>query len=162
MAGKRQPVEVVQANGRKHLTKAEIETRKTVEVKAPCPKTVKPPKYLSDTLKKKFRAIAKRLIELGIFSDLDADCLARYLLAEQDYLHISQQLQEAIATKDIGTMETLSKIQTRYFTQCSRSASDLGLTISKRCQLIVPRPPDDPAANDPLAKLLQLQPKKSS
>ena len=36
MAGQRQPTDLVVMNGRKHLTKAEIEARKNAEVTAPC------------------------------------------------------------------------------------------------------------------------------
>mgnify|MGYP007066182257 CR=1 FL=1 len=35
MAGQRQPTDLVVMNGRKHLTKAEIEARKNAEVTAP-------------------------------------------------------------------------------------------------------------------------------
>ena len=46
MAGQRQPTDLVVMNGRKHLTKAEIEARKNAEVVAPNDK-VKPPSYLT-------------------------------------------------------------------------------------------------------------------
>ena len=35
MAGQRQPIALVQAKGKKHLTKAEIAERERTEVKAP-------------------------------------------------------------------------------------------------------------------------------
>lgn len=58
MAGQRQPTDLVVMNGRKHLTKAEIEARKNAEVVAPNDK-VKPPSYLTPEQKKKFRKIVE-------------------------------------------------------------------------------------------------------
>ena len=54
MAGQRQPIELVVAKGKKHLTKAEIEERKRTEVKAPADKVTAPP-YLTPEQKKKFK-----------------------------------------------------------------------------------------------------------
>lgn len=156
MAGKRQPTDLVLLNGRKHLTKAEIEARRASEIKAPAPKSkrVKPPAYLPESLHKKFRSLAKQLIEIGILAEIDYDSLARYLLAEQAYLAVTEQVNRAIANQAISLLDDLSKTQARYFNQCSRAAADLGLTISSRCRLVVPKPPEDEAADDPLACLL--------
>lgn len=157
MAGTRQPTDLVVLNGRKHLTKAETEARRAAEVKAPTPqsKRVKPPAYLPKSLHKKFRSLAKQLIEIGILAEIDYDCLARYLLAEQAYLAVTDQVGRAIANQAISLLDDLSKTQTRYFNQCSRAAADLGLTISSRCRLVVPKPPEDPAAGDPMAEMLR-------
>lgn len=46
MAGQRQPIELVLAKGSKHLTKKEIEERKSSEVK-PITDDISPPPYLS-------------------------------------------------------------------------------------------------------------------
>lgn len=155
MAGRRQPTELVLLNGRKHLTKAETEARRAAEVKAPRPKRVKPPAYLPESLHKKFRSLAKQLMEIGILAEIDYDCLARYLLAEQAYLAVTEQVNRAIANQAIALLEDLSKTQTRYFNQCSRAAADLGLTISSRCRLVVPKPPEDAAAGDPMTEMLR-------
>ena len=156
MAGTRQPTDLVVENGRKHLTKAEIEARRAAEVKAPTPqsKRVKPPAYLPKSLHKKFRSLAKQLIEIGILAEIDYDCLARYLLAEQAYLAVTDQVGRVIANQAISLLDDLSKTQTRYFNQCSRAAADLGLTISSRCRLVVPKPPEDEAAGDPINAVL--------
>ena len=58
MAGTRQPIEVIQAKGRKHLTKAEIENRQKTEIKA-ADDQVLPPAYLSAKQKKRFKATAQ-------------------------------------------------------------------------------------------------------
>lgn len=157
MAGPRQPTDLLVLNGRKHLTKAEAEARRAAEVKAPPPKSkrVKPPAYLPESLHKKFRALAKQLIEIGILAEIDYDCLARYLLAEQAYLAVTEQVNRVIENQAISLLEDLSKTQTRYFNQCDRAAAALGLTISSRCRLVVPKPPEDEAAGDPLAEMLR-------
>ena len=61
MAGQRQPIELVVAKGRKHLTKSEIEQRRNSEVKAKNDK-VKPPQNLTKDEKKEFKKIANELI----------------------------------------------------------------------------------------------------
>lgn len=157
MSGSRQPTDLVLLNGRKHLTKAETEARRAAEVKAPKPKgkRVKPPAYLPESLHKKFRSLAKQLIEIGILAEIDYDCLARYLLAEQAYLAVTEQVNRAIANQAITLLDDLSKTQTRYFNQCSRAAADLGLTISSRCRLVVPEPPKDEADEDPMTAMLR-------
>ena len=156
MAGPRQPIDLLEYKGNKHLTKAETEARRAAEVKAPAPqsKRVKPPAYLPKSLHKKFRSLAKQLIEIGILAEIDYDCLARYLLAEQAYLAVTEQVNRAIANQAISLLDDLSKTQTRYFNQCSRAAADLGLTISSRCRLAVPKPPEDPAEGDPINDML--------
>lgn len=156
MAGPRQPIDLLEYKGNKHLTKAETEARRAVEVKAPAPqsKRVNPPAYLPKSLHKKFRSLAKQLIEIGILAEIDYDCLARYLLAEQAYLAVTEKVNRAIANQAISLLDDLSKTQTRYFNQCSRAAADLGLTISSRCRLVVPKPPEDPAAGDPINAVL--------
>ena len=156
MAGPRQPIDLLAYKGNKHLTKAETEARRAAEVKAPAPqsKRVKPPAYLPKSLHKKFRSLAKQLIAIGILAEIDYDCLARYLLAEQAYLAVTDQVGRVIANQAISLLDDLSKTQTRYFNQCRRAAADLGLTISSRCRLVVPKPPEDPAADDPINAVL--------
>lgn len=157
MPGPRQPTDLVVLNGRKHLTKAETEARRAAEVKAPPPKSkrIKPPAYLPESLHKKFRTLAKQLIEIGILAEIDYDCLARYLLAEQAYLAVTEQVNRAIAGGAITLLDDLSKTQTRYFNQCDRAAAALGLTISSRCRLVVPKPPKDESEDDPMTKMLR-------
>ena len=58
MAGKRQPLAVLQANGRKHLTKAEIAERSAAEVHLKKPKRISVPVWLPEDLKGDFRKIS--------------------------------------------------------------------------------------------------------
>lgn len=95
MAGQRQPTDLVVMNGRKHLTKAEIEARKNAEATAPCDK-VRPPSYLTPEQKKQFRKIAKELLEIKLISNLDCDALARLLIAQTQYIEITEQIRAMV------------------------------------------------------------------
>ena len=132
MAGQRQPTDLVVMNGRKHLTKAEIEARKNAEVVAPNDK-VKPPSYLTPEQKKKFRKIAKELLEIKLIANVDCDALARLLIAQDQYIEITQQIRATPLMEDAPVYETKTK-------QCRQGASDFGLTVSSRCRLVVPKP----------------------
>ena len=105
MAGQRQPTDLVVMNGRKHLTKAEIEARKNAEVVAPNDK-VKPPSYLTPEQKKKFRKIAKELLEIKLIANVDCDALARLLIAQDQYIEITQQIRATPLMEDIPVYET--------------------------------------------------------
>lgn len=167
MAGRRQPIQLVQAKGKKHLTKAEIEERERSEVKAPSDK-VTAPSYLTPGQKKAFRKTVKELREIDLISNLDIDALARLIIAQDKYREITEQITSMplmlTITKEVGKdengepimkdyevvnsqVERLAKIQDRYFRQCRQGAADFGLTVSSRCRLVVPKAPDPPKGN---------------
>ena len=91
MPGKRQPTDLVVANGRKHLSQSEEAERRAGEIRVEPPKTAKAPKWLPEGLRKDFRALGKRLIAAGLYTDLDADTLGRYLLAHHQWLIATQE-----------------------------------------------------------------------
>ena len=138
MAGKRQPVELIIANGRKNLTKAEIEYRKNAELKVPVG-GCSPPDYLPEKLKKEFESLADKLIDVGIMTELDVDLLARYLLSKQAYLGLTSRYMKMISSGDPASVEKVANLQDKSFKQCQSAARDLGLTISSRCKLVVPK-----------------------
>lgn len=138
MAGTRQPTDVVVANGRKHLSKAEEAERRSKEVSVAPAKTAKPPKWLPEALKKDFRAIGKQLIKAGIYTDLDADTLGRYLISHQQWLAATKQTQKYLNALDVENAEAWSRMQERYFKQARNCANDMGLTVTSRCRLVVP------------------------
>lgn len=165
MAGQRQPTDLVVMKGKKHLTKAEIEARKNAEVIAPNDK-VKPPAYLTQTQKKKFRQLAKELLEIRLIANVDCDALARLLIAQDQYIEITQKIRETPLMVDVpvyetqknpltgkeervqigkmtvvnGERERLMIIQDRCMKQCRQGAADFGMTVSSRCRLVVPKP----------------------
>lgn len=136
----KEPTDLLLVKGKKHLTKAEIEERKAQEIKAPAD-NVQAPSYLPDELKEEFDRIALELIDIGIMSNLDSEALARNIVAESQYQKVSVRLMK-MKTFGAKYMELL-KIQKELFKQARDSASDLGLTISSRCKLVVPKKNDD-------------------
>lgn len=144
MARPRQPIALVQAKGAKHLTKSEIAKREAEELSVPIPAIVEPPDYIADAPKlvEEFNDIAAKLIALKILTELDADSLARYLLAKQNYLQYTSLLNSAIRKNKVAEMATIQTMQDKAFKQVRAAASDLGLTISSRCRLVVPQAPE--------------------
>ncbi|MCI8483493.1 MAG: phage terminase small subunit P27 family [Lachnospiraceae bacterium] len=152
MARPRQPIDLIVAKGKKHLTKAEYEERKKTEISAPCDK-IEAPDYLSKKEKEKFHEIAQELKEIGIMSNLDCDILARYIRAATEYEKVTKQLGKIKFTPDKKSMVSeevqiaeqiekynyLQKIQARLERQCNADARELGLTISSRCKLVMPK-----------------------
>lgn len=143
MARPRQPIALVQAKGKKHLTKEEIAKREAEELRVPTPLVVEPPEYLEGAPKlvEEFNDLAEKLIALKILTELDADSLARYILAKQNYLKYTELLNGAIRKNKVAEMAAIQTMQDKAFKQVRAAASDLGLTISSRCRLVVPEAP---------------------
>ncbi|MEM1494203.1 phage terminase small subunit P27 family [Bacillus velezensis] len=153
MARPRQPVDLLLVKGKKNLTKQEIEERRAQEVKAPNDK-VKAPSYLPKDLKREFKKRADELKNIGIMTNLDVDALARFLFAQKQYLEMTEVLLEtpitALVEDDDGnkfevankTYSDLLINQDKLFKQCRQASSDLGLTISSRCKLVIPKKDD--------------------
>ena len=137
MAGQRLPIEVVQARGSKHLTKAEIQERKEREIK-PITDDIIAPDYLTKKQKDTFYKLASQLEKLKIMGETDVDALARYIVANDSYVHATKQLRKSEVKNDPMKYESWSKIQERNFKMVRASANDLGLSISSRCKLVVP------------------------
>lgn len=137
MARPRLPVEVVQARGAKHLTKAEIQERNKSEVK-PIADNIVAPDYLTKKQKDEFYKISSQLQKLKIMGETDVDALARYITANDSYVHATKKLRTAEVKADPLLFDAWSKIQERNFKMVRAAANDLGLTISSRCKLVVP------------------------
>lgn len=139
MAGKKQPIELVVANGKKHLTKAEIEQRKSTEVKANSDK-IKPPTHLTKEEKKQFKKISKELIDIGIMGNVDCEILAMYVESLTEYNKNSLELKQLNPRKNYEDYNKIAIEKDRCIKQCRGFASDMGLTISSRCRLVLPKP----------------------
>lgn len=164
MAGygkQREPIDLIIAKGKKHLTKEEIEERRNSEINIDDYKNVKAPSYLSKKQKNEFTEIATKLVDIGIMSELDEDCLARYLIAKDNYLKFTKLLNSAMKNKtskkykEDAEMQRILSLdiesyliqQDRAFKQCNTCADKLGLTITSRCRLQVPQAPEKPKEN---------------
>lgn len=146
MAGKKQPIELVVANGKKHLTKAEIEQRKSTEVKANSDK-IKPPAHLTKEEKKQFKKISKELIDIGIMGNVDCEILAMYVESLTEYNKNSAELKQLNPRKNYEDYNKIAIEKDRCIKQCRGFASDMGLTISSRCRLVLPKPTEKEKKN---------------
>lgn len=144
MARPRQPTDLILLNGKKHLTKKEIKERKNSEVNAPAD-NIEPPSYLPDNLKKEFIKISKQLVDIGIMANLDCGTLARYIVNEYSYQKVTKKLLKTGVEND-KYIDLLLK-QEKLFKMCRQGASDLGLTISSRCKLVIPKADEKPKEN---------------
>ena len=138
MAKPREPIELIIAKGNKHLTKAEIAERRASEVQ-PIADGIAPPDYLTKKQKEEFHEIADQLKKLKIMGATDVDALARYIVSRDFYIKSIKKLRSTAVQSDSYEFTNWTKIQKQYFEQCRASASDLGLTISSRCKLVVPQ-----------------------
>lgn len=153
MAGQRQPIELLEAKGKKHLTKAEIEERHAREIK-PRTDDIVAPAFLTKKQKDQFYKIAGQLEKLKIMGETDVDALARYITAQGLYeqaVKDLRQLQKERPKKEdfyegyyaaldlyMKTLDSATQRQDRYFKQAQTAAGALGLTISSRCRLVAP------------------------
>ena len=144
MSGPRQPIELVVAKGAKHLTKAEIESRRKSEI-APLDGDLTPPSYLSKKQTQEFLKIADQLKRLKIMGETDVHALARYVVANSMYIDTVKKLRRKEVKDDPDIYEQWAGVQDKFFKQARAAAGDLGLTISSRCRLVIPeanKPPE--------------------
>lgn len=137
MAGQRQPIDLVIAKGRKHFTKADIAKRRSQEINVPF-RNIEAPPYLPEELEDEFYDLAYKLLDIGIMTELDENCLAQYLMSQDLYLRYTELLTQAMDINDIDCVQKLAVTQDKFYRQCRTAATDLGLTISSRCKLVVP------------------------
>jgi len=153
----KEPIDLIIAKGKKHLTRQEIQERKDGEIKTNHI-NVQPPEYLSEEQKTEFRKITNILLDIGIISELDEDCLARYLIANTNYIQYTKELNQlnrrllevkrTDAKKRImSEIDTYLIYQDRALKQCRVCANDLGLSISSRAKLVMPPSKEPPKEN---------------
>lgn len=138
MSRKKQPVAALRASGSRHYASNVLDAREACEPKVPPSKKLEPPHYLAGALREKYTVLAAELMQLGLLTDLDSDALARYLIAEANYLRVTSRLTAALNTGALADAVRLSSMQDRFFKQCRAGAADLGLSPGLRCGLAVP------------------------
>ena len=160
MGRNKEPIRLIQAKSRKHLTKSEISQREKSELPI-IAENIRPPDFLNDSEKAKFNEIADILQQLDIMSDLDCDVLGRYIKSQSDWEKYSvfvndtqSLLQAAFYDRDyesiLNCTNLLSKYETlraKAFSQCQTCASSLGLTITSRCKIVMPQKTESPKEN---------------
>lgn len=144
MSAPRKSVKELRESGSRHYTKAELEAREAREVRAMPAEVLAPPYYLPGSLAGRFHALAEKLRRMGALTELDADALARYLVAENNYIRATNKLTAALNAGSARDADRWSAIQDRFFRQCRAAGADLGLTAPGRSRLTLsPAPPED-------------------
>ena len=170
MAGQRQPLEVIQGKGRKHLTKAEIENRQKTEVKAKSD-NIQPPKFLGAKQKKRFMEIANELLEINIMPNMDRETPGLLIVVQDKLIAYNKAMKKTPLMvkrrlslekrdeygkpfmKEVEEMvvnpeyNQLQIMRGRVFKECRQGAADFGLTVSSRCRLVVARGGEPPKEN---------------
>lgn len=151
MGRRREPIALIEAKGRKHLTKAEIEERKAQEPDAPDDDLVAP-EYLSEKQTNEFDHLVYELKRIGIIGNVDSEALGRYIVLKDQFVSLTKQLNKRGLINNIDEYDKVSRAQIRCFNAVRAAANDLGLTISSRGKLIMPKLPEEPKENRFLAK----------
>lgn len=149
------PQNVIEMRDRSHQTKAEKAERHASEPKTEKVKQVRAPVWLPEHLREEFSKLGRELNEVGLLSKLDFDILARYLMSRDAWVAAHLKARDALDMDDAKEAGTWSRVARTYFDQCQQCASSMGLTISSRCRLVVPKPPEDEAAGDPMTQMLR-------
>ena len=138
MSGKRQPTDILEANGRKHLTKAEADARRDKEVHVPPVDQVEPPRFLPKRLHPEFLEVGEILNAAGLYSRLDQDVLGQYFLCRDRWEKADKRTASAITKNDEKLAASWSSIQANYFRQARQCAESMGLSVTSRCRIVVP------------------------
>ena len=147
----REPIALIEAKGRKHLTKAEIEERKAREPDAPDDDLVAPD-YLSEKQVKEFDHLVYELKRIGIIGNVDSEALGRYLVLKDQFVSLTKQLNKRGLINNIDEYDKVSRAHIRCFNAVRAAANDLGLSITSRGKLTVPKLPDEKPENRFLKK----------
>ena len=143
MPGPRLPTDVVKRRGKKHLSQAEEAERRAGELNVPAPEKATPPDWLEKEFRTEFRRLGRKLIPLGLYTDLDADVLAQFLVCRARWVEADKMAALRIADKAAEAAAKWTGIQGTYFKQCRQCAQALGLDVSSRCKLVIPAKDDD-------------------
>lgn len=158
MAGPRQPLELIEAKGRKHMGKEERALREGQEVRPSVQvKRLTAPDWLPKNQRDEFNRVARALVELlpKYIIRPDADTVATYCMARSEWLKATQAANQALNLGDLEAAQGWSLVQDRYFKQARACANDLGLTISSRCRLVLPEPTQHEAEVNPFLRLME-------
>jgi len=139
MSGKRMPTEIVAANGKKHMSRAEEDARRDAEVHVPVPEAVTPPAWLPKKLHKEFVAIGEILSAAGLYAELDRDVLGQYFLSRDRWIAADKKAAAAIRKGDDKDARAWTTVQAAYFRQARQCAEHMGLSVTARCRIVVPQ-----------------------
>lgn len=90
------------------------------------------PEWLAGSLRTRWDELAPVFYRMGTLSDLEAGILARYIVAENNYLQVSNLLQIALSSRDGEASNKWLSAQDRLIKQMETLGQSLGLTAEKR------------------------------
>lgn len=90
------------------------------------------PAYLAGALRERWDQLAPKLAASGMLEDSNADLLAKYILAENEYLRVSGFVQDALNVKDGDEANKWLAAQDRLTKQILALGGELGLTPRSR------------------------------
>ncbi len=113
MPKQKEPIDLIKAKGKKHLTKKEYNDRKDEELEVPVADEISPPAYLKNRKQKdEFMKYAEMLKNVGIFTELDVDCLGMYVMSRSLYEDYTKQINKVLKKADLvhkwATIDALS------------------------------------------------------
>lgn len=152
MPRQKEPVQLILAKNKSHIGKKEVERRLATEVQ-PCADGIAPPAKLTQAQRKHFRTLAEQLQKIKIMGETDCEALARYVITYEKYQKAVDDLRALEALKPklkddtdlerysawLDHVERVDRRIERYHKQVTALTRDLGMTITARCKLIVPK-----------------------
>ena len=90
------------------------------------------PNWLAGSLTERWNTLAPVFWQMGTLTDLEAGILARYIVAENNYLQVSNLLQTALTIRDGEAANKWLSAQDRLIKQILTLGEALGLTAEKR------------------------------
>lgn len=88
----------------------------------------------------RFEELSALCFKMGTLSPIDADLLAKYLIAESEYLRITNKVTAAIISGDSASAERWISAQVRIQRESITLAGELGLTAASRRARGIPYP----------------------
>lgn len=97
------------------------------------------PVYLAGALRTRWDALAPELVRLGTLDALNTDLAAKYILAENEYLQVSNKVQAAISEDDADEAAKWIAAQDKLTKQILALGAELGITPGARRARGMPR-----------------------
>lgn len=145
MAGrKKESIEVLQAKGKKHLTKAEIKARSENKVEVGSD-NLNPTDNLPEELHDRFYFYTEELEKAGIISNLDIGALERYCILEKEFYEISEELSKTKKTNFRYKEQKKDLLDTNK--AMISLENSLGLNMPSRNKLVVPKAKEEKPKN---------------
>ena len=144
----RKPIDVVVLDGKKHLSKLEIEARRALEAKySPNTGSVNCPEWLDDAAKKHWDVLSKELLDLGLVTNLDVGALTICCDAYSKVIKSNQEIEKhglLVTHVNKGGNRNIVPnpyvaIANKYSDIYKRYCTEFGLTPTARLKLSTPK-----------------------